>query len=351
MSNAIKVATLIQIGKETTRGTAVAATRKILTKAATYKVMETLEEFEGQMTGVLARTAVAPVVTRNGTEFEIVTDLDFEQILLALLSGVKGAVTPTTPGSGEARLWTFTPSVTADPLPTTYTIEYAERDMDASPNELGLEAPYGFTTGFEIAGGQDQLPQLTISMVARKTSLAAATGALALPTLSVASNLRWKVAIDNTWAGLGTTQITGQIYGFAYKFSDFLRPDYFLDNRSDLDFSQYEYKPKIVDLTMDVVLGAASGDLVPTEDGNKSAGTMRFVRLELTGDAFIAPDTGLNRFIRLDGAYFHAADSMQDRGADRDGNAITRLHLLSTYDATQAQDVEIVVQNNLTAFP
>jgi hypothetical protein len=351
MSNAIKVATLIQIGKESTRGTPVAATRKILTKASTFRILETLEEFEGQMHGTLARTAMAPLVVRNGTEFQVVTDLDFEQVLLPLLSGVKGGVTPTTPGTGEARLWTFTPSVTADPLPTTYTIEYAERDMDASPNELGLEAPYGFATGFEIGGGLDQLPQLTIDMVARKTGLAASTGALALPTLNVASNLRWKVTIDSTWANLGTTQITGQVYGFAYKFSGFLAPAYYLDNRSDLDFSQYEFNPRMVDLTMDVTLGAASGDLVPTEDGNKSAGTMRFVRLELLGGAFDSPDNGRNRIIRLDGAYFHAMDSMQDRGADNEGNAVTRLHLLSTYDSTQAQDVEMVVENNLTAFP
>ena len=351
MSNAIKVATRIQIGKESTRGTAVAATRKILTKAASFRVLETLEEFEGQMHGTLARTAMAPLVVRNGTEFQIATDLDFEQILLALLSGVRGGVTPTVPGTGEARLWTFTPSMVADPLPTTYTIEYAERDMAASPNELGMEAPYGFTTGFEIAGGLDQLPQITMDMVARKTSLAASTGALALPTLSVASNLRWGVYIDSTWANLGTTQITGQVYGFTYKFSDFLRAAYYLNNRSDLDFSQYEFNPRVVDITMDVVLGAASGDLVPTEDGNKSAGTMRFVRLELLGGAFDAPDNGRNRMIRLDGAYFHAIDSMQDRGADNDGNAVTRLHLLSTYDATVAQDVQMVVENNLTAFP
>ena len=86
MSSGIKAATLVQIGKETTRGTAVAATRKILTKDATYRIMETLEEFEGQMHGTLARTAVAPVVVRKGTEFEVSTDLDFEQILLPLLS-------------------------------------------------------------------------------------------------------------------------------------------------------------------------------------------------------------------------------------------------------------------------
>lgn len=353
MSSGIKVATRIQIGKEGTRGSSVAATRKLLTKSATFRVMETLEDFEGQVSGVLGRTVLASVLVRNGTEFEIATDLDFEQILLFLLSGVKGSVTPTTPGSTPfpARLWTFTPPVAADPLPTTYTLQYAERDMDASPNELGLEATYAFTTAFEITGGLDQLPQLSASMVARKTSVSASTGGVALPTITTASNLRWKVTIDDAWAGLGTTQITGQVYGFSYKFSDFLRPEHFLDNRSDLDFSQYEFKPRTIDLTMDVVLGAASGDLVPTEDGLKTAGTKRFVRMELTGAAFIAPDTAFNRFIRLDGAYFHAADSMQDRGQDRDGNTITRLHLLSTYDSTQGQDVEIAVQNNLTAFP
>ena len=242
MSSGIKAATKIQIGKETTRGTGVAATRKIVAKQATFRVMEAFEEFEGQMAGVLGRTAVAPVLVRNGSEFELATDLDFEQILLPLLSGVKGGVTPTTPGSGEGRLWTFTPSNTADPLPTTYTLEYAESDMDASPNELGYDADYGFTTAFEITGALEQVPQLSVSMVARKSNLAAATGAISLPTLTLASNLRWGVYIDSAWSGLGGTQITGQVYGFSFKWSDFLSPAYYLDNRSDLDFSNYEFK-------------------------------------------------------------------------------------------------------------
>jgi len=354
MAPTIKQATRIQIGKETTRGTAVAATRRILTKNATYRLLEEFEEHQGQMHGTLARAATAPTLVRNGTEFELTTDLDFEQLLMFLLSGVKGAVTPTTPGSGEARLWTFTPSVTADPEPETYTLEYAERDMESSPNELGLEAPYAFTTALELTGGEEGVPQIKASMVARKTSLAVSTPALTLPTVSYAGNLRWAVYIDGTWAGLGTTQITGQVYGFTWRFSDFLRAAYYLDNRSDLDFSTYEYPGpdgRIVDLTIDTVLGAASGDLVPTEDGNKSAGTKRFVRVELVGAAFSAPDSSLYRTITLDGCYVHAADSMQDRGEDREGNKITRLHLLSFYDSTQAQDFQVAVQNALASFP
>ena len=87
MSTGIKVATRIQIGVESTRGTAVNATRKLLGKSFTYRYMETFEEFEEQISGVLVNSAQAPVLTRNGTEFEMAIDLDFEQILLPLLSG------------------------------------------------------------------------------------------------------------------------------------------------------------------------------------------------------------------------------------------------------------------------
>ena len=351
MSTAIKMATRIQVGKETTRGTAVAATRMILTKDATYRNLESLETFEGQMHGTLARTTVAPVITRNHTEFEISNDLDFEQVLLFLLSGMKGGVTPTTPGRGEARLWTFTPSVTADPLPDAYTIEFAERDMDASANELELEAPYGITTQIELSGGDEGVPQINASMVARKSVLSTSTPSLALPTITHPSNLQWAAYIDGKWAKLGTTQITGQIYGSTWRFGDFIKPVYYQDGRSALDFSNYEFGPRLAELSLDVVLDPASGGLVPTEDGNKSAGTLRFVRMQVTGSAFVSPDNGLSRFIQLDGAYYHAEDSMQERGGDRDGNVVTRVHLLSAYDSTQAQDVQVAVQNNLATFP
>ena len=348
MADAIKSLTRIQIGKESTRGTGVAATRKILTKDATYRNLETLEEFAEQMTGELGRSSVPPIVTRTGTEFEFSNDLDFEQILWFLLSGVKGAVTPTTPGSGEARLWTFTPSMTADPAIEAYTLEYEEGD---GTNVLEQEAPYCITIAFEISGPEEGVPQITASLVARKTVLSTATASLTLPAVNFASTARWAVYIDGTWANLGTTQITGQVHSFTFRFSDFIYVKYALDNRSDLDFSHYAWKPRVAEITMEVSVDPNSG-LVPDEDGNKTAGTMRFVRLQLNGAAFASPDNGLNHFIRLDGAYFHAPDSMSDRGAaDGDGNNTTTLHLLSTIDATQSQDVEMAVQNKLTAFP
>ena len=348
MSDAIKSLTLIQIGEETTRGTEVNANRRILTKEATYRFNEEMESFLEQMHGTLTRSAVDPIVVRNGTEFEISNDLDFEQILLFLLSGYKGAVTPTTPGTGEARLWTFTPSVTADPAIDTYTIEFEESD---GSNVLEQQALYGFTTAFEITAALEGVPQLSASMVARTTTLGTKTASVALPTVTYASSNRWAVYIDGTWANLGATQITGQIHSITFRFSDFLYPKYTLDNRAGLDFTKYAWKQRIVDVSMEVSVDPNSG-LVPDEDGNKTAGTKRFVRIQLNGDAFASPDNGLSRFLRLDGAYHHAPDSMSERGgADGDGNNVTTMHLVSTYDATQAQDTEIVLQNSLATFP
>ena len=349
MSVGVAKARLIQIGKESTRGDAVVATRRLLLNNAEYRIMEELEEFPDQMHGTLSRAVTVPVGIRNGTEFEITNNLDFEQVLLHLLSGLKGGVTPTTPGSGDARLWTFALGA-ADPAPTTYTVEFADRDFT---DELGMESPYCFTTQFGITGGVEGIPELTASMVGRKAVTATPTSSIALPAPKYAGNLRWSVYIDDSWANLGAAQKTGQIYGFSWTLSELLYPQYYLDGRTADDFSNYQFRPKLVDLTIDVAVDPASGGLITDakEPTDKRAGTKRFVRIEIVGDAFDAPDNGLNRLVRLDGSYTHAPDSMQNRGGDRDGTAITQIHLQNFYDAVQAEDLSVEVQNTLVSFP
>ena len=344
---AIRAATLVQIGKETTRGTGVAATRRLVGQSFTWRRMQELEAFEGENIGLLARTARAPLVVAEGLEFEAEMRLGFEQILWPLLSGVKGAVTPTTPGTGEARLWTFTPPVSADPLPDSYTAELEESSFT---DVAEMESTYVLTDRLE-ARSEGGVPVLRTSHFGRKVSDSTKTASIALPTLTHASSARWAVYFDATWAGLGTTQITAQIRNLTYILATGIRPARYLDNRSDLDFSQYEFGTRQADLTFEVVHDPAAAKLVQTEEPLKTAGTLRFVRAQLNGAAFLTPDTALSRFIRLDGAYYHAADSMVERGQDADGNLITSVHLISAYDPTQAQDIQIAVQNNLTAFP
>ena len=350
MSTAIKGLRRVQIGVETTRGTPVAATRRMFLTEGELRIIQEAEEYNDEIQGTLARAASKPTIWREHTEADLTMPLDFDQILLALEAGMKGGITPTQPGgAGPAELWTYTPSVTADPAPKAFTLEWATHD---GTNEESDESSYGIVTGFEITAGDDGLSQLVINVEARKAKASASTAALAVPTtLERVPVGLWTLFNDTTWGGLGGTQITEQISNIKITWGDFIRPERYHDGRADLDFSKYEYSAgRLLDVTFDVISDPNSGFL-PDERVKKSAGDLVFVRLEALGSAFAAPDGAFTRQIRFDGCFVHASDSLQARGADRDGLEMTSCHLISTYDPTQAQDVEVTVQTLLSAFP
>lgn len=342
MPPAVKAAIRTQIGKEVTRGTAVAAMRRLVGVESRFRRIEVFEPFDDVMAGVLARTAKAPVLTSNALEFEFRCPLDFEQIMLPLLSGVKGGVTPT--GAGADKTWTFTPSNIADPAPDSYTVEFVESDLT---NNAEMEAPYCLTEEIEITGGVERLSELRWRMFGRKVVDSTMTAALAIPSLNHAANRKWAIYFDATWAGLGTTQILAQIYGFRWRCVSGVFPQHYLDGRADLDFSAYHYRQRQIELELDVVSDAAAAGLVQTEEANKSAGTARAVQLKILGGTIGATVYTL----KLDGWYYHADDSMEERGTDRDGNLITRVHLVSAYDPTSTNDHQETVINGLAAFP
>lgn len=350
MASAIRTLTAVQVGKESSPGTAVAATRRLALRSATYRRIVEEDPLEDLISGGLSRTAAAPVRTRNHTELEIAFPLDFDQILLPLLSGVKGGVTPSGPEteSEDDRTWTFTPAFTGDPACDPYTLQFAER---SPADTAGMAAPYGLTQSFRITGGDTGTPTVSCSMFARRTTDTAPTNSLAVPLLDRPANGRWNVYFDTEWDNLGNTHILGQVYGFQYEFRDNIRPGFYLDSRSDLDFSQPEVGQRVAEVTFDVVHDPATSKLVQTQMARKEAGQLVWVRCAINGP--VIPDTtgDLTKFVRLDGAYYHAADSMTERGSDRDGNLITRVHLLSALDPTEAKDIEISVRNTLTAFP
>lgn len=341
MPASVKAATQIQIGKEVTRGTSVAATRRLTGNATVRRMMEH-ETYEDQLFGVLARSARLPTITRNAFEFEYRAPLAFQEILLPLLAGLKGGVTGA--GVGADKTWTFTKPNTADPAPDTYTIEWVERDFT---NDYEIESAFCFCTEFAISARDGGVPQLSATFVGRKAVESTKTAAIALPTLTFMANGRWQLYMDTTFAALGTTAIAGQIYGFDWKFSGFLFPQYYLDNRADLDFSTYHFKPGMVDLTIDAVINADAAGIIRAQQANRDTPALVFPELRLNGPAL----GGSAYTIKLQMAAVHAPDSMAERGADRDGNLVTRMHLLSQYDPTSGNDVQVIVVNDITAFP
>jgi hypothetical protein len=343
MPPAVKKATKIQLGMENpaARGTLVAATRRLIGEGRLQRV-EDLEEWTERDFGVLARTARAPVVTRNGAIFEYRSDMSFEELLLIGLCGIKGAQTPS--GAMADKTWAFLHSNVADPAPDTATIEMVESDLT---NNAEVEFGYGFVTEFEITGGVEKVPQMRISMVGRKLADSTMTAAIAIPTEVFSPNLKWGAYLDPSWATLGATQVLEQVYGFTWKCTTGLFPQYYMDARGNLDFSAYHFREASVDVQLDVVSNADPAKLVQTEEANKTSGAIRFLQLKILGDVL-----GASFYkTQLDVAGYHASDSMREIGNDRDGNLVRRMHLVSAYDPTSANDYGLTVVNALATFP
>jgi hypothetical protein len=341
MSSGIKVLTVVQAGVESVKGTLVAATRRLVADAR-FRRIEDFHEFEEQNSGVFARVPRGPVKIRNASELDLKGPFDFQQILLPLLSGMVGSVTGV--GAGADKTWTFTPSVTAPVSIDTYTMEFEEASGD---DVAEMEFGYGITTDLEISGDAEGVGEMSWKMFGRETQDSTKTAALTVPTLEVPASLLWGVYFDPSWANLGSTQITGQIYNFRWTYNNAVHPGYYLDGRSDLDFSVEEFGRPMSEIEFDVIHDPDSAAFVQVEEALKSAGTLRFVSLELVGASL----GGSNYTAKLQGAYYHMADSMQERGNDRDGNIMTRVHLGSAYDPTAAKHVQAIIINNLATFP
>lgn len=343
MANAIREGSRFQIGKEVTPGTLVAATRRLLGSSVNYAREQEQEPFEDHVSGTLARVVRAPIITRNGTLVEYTAPLSFEEILILGLLGMDGGVTPT--GAAAEKTWTFAQAVTAAPGQDSYTLEWVEDDL--AGNTYEVEAGLGFVESAEITGGIEGVPEMTLNIRARKSVESVATGSLAVPAEETAPNLLWSHFMDDTWAGLGGTQILGQILEFTWTYTTGLTARYYQDGRATLDFSAVQAGKRMADLVITAAIGAQAGSFVRAEQAKKDARALRFHRLRIQGDTI---DT-LPHEIFLDGAYYHAADSMNERGEDEDGVMTTTVHLQSALDPTSSRDVGMTVVNSLATFP
>jgi hypothetical protein len=345
MANAIREGGRLQVGKEVTPGTLVAATRRLLGSTVSFNREQEQETFEDHVSGTLARVVRKPLITRNGTLLEYTAPLSFQEVLLIGLLGIDGAATPVA--ADPEFTWTFDPLVTALPGQLAYTFEWVEDDL--AGNAYEVEAGFGFLESAEITGGVEGVPEMTLNIRMRKSVESTMTGALTVPTEETAPNLLWKHFIADDWASLGVdaVQITGQILEFTWTYTSGLTARYYQDGRTDLDFSAVQAGKRGSDLVITAAIGAQSGSFVRSEQAHKDAGTMRFHRLQIDGD-----DIDTNPFsIAIDGAYYHAADSMSERGEDEDGVMTTTVHLVSGLDTVSSRQERITVVTDQETFP
>ncbi|HXG36520.1 MAG TPA: hypothetical protein VNL15_06100 [Dehalococcoidia bacterium] len=324
----------LQVGIESVKGTLVAATRVI---NGEHRFSEEQDFYRSaNAIGVRANVGGAGVITRKGCMLEVASELTAEEILWPLLTGIRGAVTPT--GAGADKTWTFTPQLTTAVLTIdSATLEFVR--ADGVTNHYYGEAGYGMTSSFKIDWAFNEVAKLAWSMFARARQTGTPTAALS-PYASREELVSPLLAVyqDTTWAGLGTTQLTGIIRSASFECTTGLAPDYTLDARADKDMVQHKVSSLKATLSLVMEFDATAA----SRFANYRANDIVFIRLKNTGSVVGAA----NKTVQIDGAYRFTATP--EFSADGEQVLMTA-SLESVYDSTSTKTLEFVVINALAA--
>ena len=145
----------IQIGVESVRGSAVAATKKLIgTLTMTPEAIFHRPVDERNSLAEFFREI--EVARRSSLRFE--GDATYEQLIDFLSMSMKGSITPTTPGGGtDSRDWTFTPNLTTKNVQDSYTIEYGDDTQE-------FETKFSLVENLELAIAMNEAVVLRADM-------------------------------------------------------------------------------------------------------------------------------------------------------------------------------------------
>jgi hypothetical protein len=318
----------IQIGEESTKGNAVAATAALLGKLSVEDkfTQHSPEEDRGSLIKPYRSIKTGDEV---GLSFE--GDCTFEQLIYFLHMGVLGNVTPSA--SGSENTWTFTPAKTAAGTFDSFTIEYGD-DVQA------FETEYCMASKISLSGGMNAPVTLKVDMFGRQIATTTFTGSITPPTVETALGQKSKLYIDNEDGTVGTTEKSSTLISWTYDIETGLYVNRYGDG--NLYFSAYgENGAKA---TLEATVAFNSG--VNTERANCDGATQRLMRVEITGTTIDANP----REIDLDicGVYVPGSFKLLE---ERDGEDVVSFTLESRDSANYGKGFEVTVVNDVASLP
>lgn len=319
-----------QAGRETTRGTAVAATKVLPVPMINFTASPGQVLRPALARGVLVRNHGNEIVTRRGMTFTVPEHtLDLGTLPIWLSMGVKTYAAPS--GAGPY-VHTYERSLTADPAPTSWTLERRLTDA-SSPKDN--EWAYCLASKLVWTWANDAV-MFSVEGFGRSKQSSTLTAALSFPTVVEAPAGLLVVYIDDTWAGLGGTQVSNQVISARLEFNTGLTPIYTKDGRTDLDFTVYKPNRPSVNLTITALVGAQ----FDTEATKARAQAARNVKLLTTIDA--------NGILELDCQVKYDGDDVVEVG-EQDGQRIVTMNFVDTGDDL-AHFFKCIVTNSLATL-
>lgn len=337
MATAIRPFDVCQMGIESVKGTLVAATRKIV---GDFTGKEETDFYRANYPRQYRATpGGAGTVIQKRFGIEVSADLSAEQVLWPLMTGIRGAVTPT--GGGTAKTWVWTPQLSTSVITLdTATVELAHGD--GTTNHYYAEAGYMFTTGFKISSAFGSVPKLSWTMAGRARQTDTITGALsAYSSLEELTHPLLTVYQDTTWAGLGGSQLTNIIRSVDFDCMTGLTPDYTADGRTDKDMTKHSVGS--LGAKLNIVAELDANGLASSWTLYRS-NSLTYIRLKWTGSAISG---GGNKTVQIDGAYRFASPPPDSLDGEQ---RLVALQLEAVEDDTSSKILEFTAINTLSAI-
>lgn len=332
--SSVKDLSIFQIGMETTMGTAIATTNRLISRGMVVTPQEPVFQPQAQL-GVLLENPTSDTIALRSVDIKLDGDLTFEQCLYFFNMALKGVTSGS--GAGADKTWTFDPGgYAADPGLKSFTLEKRVSDGTTNWDE---QIAYVMARDFKVGGQIGQNATFEANLFGRPASTSATlTPTIGVPSVNFIPVSLFKVYIDNTYASLGATQVAASIYSFEARFRSQAQPKFYVDGRADKSFTAHGLKRAGFDLDLDAEWTAA----IKTEQTKAADRSIRYVRLQALGATL-----GSSQYeFRLDMACRYQAGLFDVEG-DREGNDSMKLKLIGALDSTNTFAFKAVVVNAL----
>ena len=321
----------IQLGRETTAGSGIAAT-------AVWRGLGTLEDmtvvtFPEETVGILSGTDRAYIASEGGKlEMEAV-EATFEQLGYILEAGIKLVHTGATDTGGSGKVYTYPLPTTAENTIQTYTIQGGD--------SMGAEVvPFGYVESFKLSGKGGEAVKVSATWMGQSVTPQAFTGSLSLVDVEEILFSNGVLYIDTTT--IGTTTKSNTLMGMELDVPSGWRP--VMAANGAIHFSGLKNVGPAPTLKVTFEHDASS----IAEKAAWKAKTRRLIRLNFTGSALTTAGTFTYKTLRIDGG---GKWEKFEKISEQDGNDVVTGTFRFRPTSAGADFLTLSVVNQLTALP
>jgi len=334
----------VQLGQESSNGTAVAADFIWRGPFSGLKDARTTESVDEQI-GVALKSSRKYAAMLLAELSMPVTPLTPEQAVHIMEAGIKKVNTGVADGSASSG-YTYT-----YPFGTTSINAIAAYTIETGDESEAEEAEFCFVKSFTISAVKGQAVQISAEWAGRTAAVSTFTGALSAPAVTELHSSSGAIYIDDNDGAFGGTAIAaGNILEMTLEVTTGRVPLYTIDSGQlyfqGVHFNVDEFEAKLEIKWVHDTAGMA-------EKANWRLNAERLVRLEFTGDTYGTPGsgtvfTGGKNGIQIDfpGAY----DEFSEIDFD-EGKSVISATLSGGYENTSGEGLSILIANEVAAVP